>query len=763
MKFMCIFVQNLQPTIQSLEKVFVKQSNKMKNNRKHLIVALLALPLCTTAQAEKLSLSTPTTSIVVDATKGEPLKFVYYGCRLSASDIENLTFGNPTTHDAYPTFGLSGASEAALSVRHADGNLTLKLGVESIDRAQDGHSQTLRIKMKDLVYPLYVTVCYRAYSDVDIIESWSEISNEENKVVTLRQFASSYLPIRRGDVWVSHLYGSWANEAQVSEEPLKPGTLVIENRDGTRNAHTSHAEVMFSLDGKAHENDGRVIGAAMCYSGNYKLRINTNDSEYHKFFAGIDEYNSEYRLRKGEKFATPVTAFSYSEEGLSGVSRNFHKWGREYMLAHGDKQRKILLNSWEGVYFNINEEGMSQMMGDIASMGGELFVMDDGWFGDKYKRNTDNSSLGDWVVDTSKLPNGIDGLISEAKKKGVKFGIWLEPEMTNTTSELFEKHPDWVIRAPRRELVLGRGGTQLVLDLSNPKVQDFVFGVVDDMMSKHPGIDYIKWDANMDMSSYGSQYLSADEQSHLNIDYHRGFINVCKKIREKYPDLTIQACASGGGRANWGFLPYFDEFWVSDNTDALQRIYMQWGTSYFYPAIAMGSHISAAPNHQTFRTIPLKFRIDVAMSGRLGMEIQPKNMTDEEKELCKRAISSYKQIRPVVQFGNIYRLLSPYDHLGAASLMYVDDAKSKAVFYWWKTETFVNQHIPRVKMAGLDPNKQYTVSELVRIDNKPLSFEGKTFSGEYLMSNGLEIPYTHDVDYNKLNDYSSRVLLIEAK
>jgi alpha-galactosidase len=404
---------------------------------------------------------------------------------------------------------------------------------------------------------------------------------------------------------------------------------------------------------------------------------------------------------------------------------------------------------------------MDQMMQDIASMGGELFVMDDGWFGDKYKRDSDNSSLGDWVVDTQKLPGGITKLVNDAQKHGIRFGIWIEPEMSNTTSELYEKHPDWVIQASNRDLVLGRGGTQVVLDLSNPQVQDFMFHMVDTLMTKYPEIDYIKWDANMGIMNHGSNYLTMDNQSHMYIEFHRGFENVCQRIRAKYPDLTIQACASGGGRANYGVLPYFDEFWVSDNTDALQRIYMQWGTSYFFPAIAMASHISAAPNHQTFRTIPLKYRIDVAMSGRLGMEIQPKNMTEEEKDLCRKAISEYKSIRSIVQMGNIYRLVSPYDRLGVASLMYVTDNKEKAVFYWWKTEQFCNQHLPRVRMNGLDSEKRYRVKELNRIDNEPLIFEGKVYSGAYLMANGLEIPYTHKVDYHKLNDYASRVLLLE--
>ena len=724
-----------------------------------LAATIMAAPV----SAENVSVSTPKTSLALDITKGETLKFLYYGDRLNAADVAQLQSAGTSGKDAYPVYGLSGAAEAALSVQHADGNLTLDMSVEGFEEVAEANAKVLKVQLKDRVYPFYVTVCYRAFNDVDIIEMWTEIKNGEKQTVTLKQFDSAYMPIRRGDVWMSHFYGSWANEAQLSEEPLKPGTFVVENRDGIRNAHTSRGEVMFSLDGKAQENSGRVIGAAICYTGNYKLRAVTDDTEYHQFFAGIDEYNSEYHLKKNETFVTPVTAFSYSKEGLSGVSRNFHRWGRKYMLANGNRERKILLNSWEGVYFDINEEGMAQMMADIKSMGGELFVMDDGWFGEKYPRKTDNCALGDWKVDREKLPHGIDGLLDEAKKQGIKFGIWLEPEMSNTISELFEKHPDWVIKAPKRDLRVGRGGTQVVLDLSNPKVQDFVFSVVDDLMTKYPAIDYIKWDANMNISNHGSQYLTADNQSHLYIEYHRGLVKALQRIRAKYPDLTIQDCASGGGRVNWGYLPYFDEFWTSDNTDALQRVYMQWGTSYFFPAIAMGSHISNAPNHQTARTVPLKFRTDVAMSGRLGMEIQPKVLSDADKDQCRKAIADYKRIRPIVQFGDLYRLQSPFEKKGVASLMYVSEAKDKAVFYWFKTEAFCNQHLPRIPMAGLDAQKRYRVTELNRIDKTPLSFEGKTFSGEYLMQNGLEIPYGHNADWSKANEWASRVLLLEEE
>ncbi len=721
---------------------------------------VFALPL----KAEIVNLSTPSTSLILDAEKGGPFRFLYYGDKISASDIANLASAGTANRDAYPVYGNYPQGEAALSVTHPDGNMTLDMEVADIKTsANEAEGSTVTtVSMRDKSYPISLDINYRTWPEEDVIETWVDIKNNGKGTVTLNRFMSGYLPVRYGDVWLSSLYGSWANEGRLNQEPLRHGVKMIKNKDGVRNSHTSHAEIMLSLDGKPMENTGRTIGAALCYSGNYKLFIDTDDSNYHHLFAGINEENSAYNLKKGETFSTPALALTFSDEGLSGASRNFHRWGRNHRLANGNELRKILLNSWEGVYFDINEEGMAQMMKDIASMGGELFVMDDGWFGDKYYRDNDSASLGDWTVDTRKLPHGIQGLVDEAEKNGIKFGIWIEPEMTNSRSRLYEEHPEYIIKAENRDIVEGRGGTQLVLDLANPKVQDFVFNVVDTLMTKYPLIDYIKWDANAPIMQHGSQYLTRDNQSHLYIDYHKGFEKVLDRIRAKYPDVTIQACASGGGRANWGVLPWFDEFWVSDNTDALQRVYMQWGTSYFFPAVAMASHISAAPNHQTFRTIPLKYRTDVAMSGRLGMEIQPKNMTDEEKDFCRRAINTYKEIRPIVQQGDIYRLLSPYDNLGAASLMYVSPRKDDAVYYWWKTETFVNQQLPRVKMAGLDPDKTYTVTELNRIDNTPLPYEGKSFTGRFLMDNGLEMPLDHNVDYHKRNDYASRILRLKA-
>lgn len=699
-------------------------------------------------------ISTPNTSLLLSAPENEELKIAYYGEKIGSDEVDNVySSGLAFNELAYPALGSTGDKETVLAVQHPDGDMSLDLVVKDVFSEDKTDSQVTTITLQDRIYPFTVKLFYKAYKELDIIETWSEITNGENGKVTLFRYASAFLPIKQGDVWVSHLHGSWGAEASVVTEPLRPGMMVVKNHDGVRNSHTSHAEVMISLDGKPQEQTGRIIGAALCWSGNFRMAFDTDYNRIHGFTAGIDWDYSHYILEPEETFVTPALAITYSNDGLGGASRNFHRWGRATHLAHGTQTRDILLNSWEGVYLDIKEDEMHQMMDDIASMGGELFVMDDGWFGGKYKRSKDDAALGDWVTDKTKLPNDIKGLVDAAKEKGIKFGIWIEPEMTNLRSELYEKHPDWIVCPPNRTPHPGRGETQLVLDLSNPAVQDFVFKVVDDLMTANPDLAYIKWDANMNIVDYGSSYLTGDKKSHLYVDFHKGFVKACERIREKYPDLIIQACASGGGRANYGVLPYFDEFWVSDNTDALQRVYMQWGTSYFFPSVAMASHVSASPNHQTGRVIPLKFRFDVAMTGRLGMEIQPKNMTDEEKDFSRKAIAAYKEIRPVVQQGDLYRLISPYDEKGVASLMYVAPDKRQAVFFAYKMEHFINQTIPVFRMDGLDPDKSYRVTELNVVGDRPLSSEGKTYTGRFLMDNGLSLPL--------VTEYSSRVLRLD--
>lgn len=706
--------------------------------------------------AEVVNITTPATSLILKADKGEELRFYYYGDKINNDDANAMISSGAAWINPYAPYGINTRRETAVAATHTDGNMTTDLVVDDITR--DGNLTT--IALKDKYYPFYVKLNYRTYPDQDVIEMWSEISHAEKGTVTLSQYASATLGLPYGNVWSSNLFGEWAKEGWLEEAPLPHGIKEVKTRDHLRPNHSNHGEMMFSLDGKPNERSGRVIGAALCYPGSFKLRVLTDNSTFHNFTAGINDEHSPYYLAKGEVFTTPPLAVTYSPSGMGQVSRNFHRWGRTYKLAHGDKLRDILLNSWEGVYFNIKEDEMQQMMADIKSLGGELFVMDDGWFGRKYPRNNGSSTLGDWIVDTNKLPHGIKGLTDAAKKEGVKFGIWIEPEMTDRTSELYEAHPEYIIKAPHRDIVVGRGDAQLALDLANPKCQEIVYTIVDTLLTKYPDIAYIKWDANNAMAVRGSQYLPANRQSHATIEYWRGLTKTLDRIRAKHPDVVIQACSSGGGRVNYGFLPWFDEYWTSDNTDALQRIYIQWGTSLFFPAIGMGSHISAAPNHQTKRNTPLKFRTDVAMSGRLGMELQPKDMTKDELEQTRRAIADYKLIRPIVQLGDLYRLQSPYDKTGVASIMYVTPQKDRAAFFWWKTESMAGEQLPRAIMDGLDPDKTYRIKELNRVDDKPLPFEGKTFTGRALMQIGLAMPALNR-GHSIKTDFSSRVLLLE--
>lgn len=697
-------------------------------------------------------ISTPNTSMVLHANDGEDLRQDYFGAKLT--DMRQLKeAGSDFNFAALPAFGTVDMIHLpALQVQHTDGDLNLELTVTDYSSYDDRNAVVHTFTMQDQLKPVTIKVFYKAYQTVDMIETWTEIVNNEKGCITLKRFDSGHLTLRRGDVWLTHLHGDWCAEAQITQEPLTPGVKVIRNTDGARNAHCDAPEFIVSLDGEPQESLGRTIGAAFCWSGNYEIRINTNNKKEHHIYAGIDPQSSEYVLDGGETFTTPHLALTFSAEGMGGVSRNFHRWARtEGMLHRGMKTGDILLNSWEGIYFDITEQKIIDMMDDIANFGGELFVMDDGWFGDKYQRNDDSSTLGDWVTDLKKLPGGIKALTEAAKQRKIKFGIWIEPEAVNTKSELFEKHPEWVLQTKGRELKLGRGGTQLVLDMTNPKVQDFAFQIVDDLLTQYPEISYLKWDANASIQNCGSLYLPKNKQNNLYIDYHLGLLKVLERIRAKYPDVIIQDCASGGGRANYGLLPYFDEFWVSDNTDALQRVYIQWGTSLFFPSNAMAQHIGGAPYWNTGgRVIPIKFRCDVAMSGRLGIELQPKHMNDEEKLQCTTCFADYKELRQTVQTGNLYRLQNPYNRKGIASLMYVNDTKSQAVLFAYKVDNYYSMPIPRFRLQGLDPNATYTLTEKdVKAWQEPCSLSGKQFTGQFLMEVGLEIP----LDW----DYASRV------
>lgn len=719
----------------------MKQKLFQELARAGLFGAAAIMSLTAIAENRTHVLSSDKTSLAVTTNDGGQAYFQYFGPTIKDSDIPGFFgVGSNFTGHSLPQFGLHSSGEKMLAVVMPDGTMSTDLVMESLERTTDDKGELLTLVFKDKVYPLTVKQYVRKYADSDVFSTWIDITNTGKKGdIKLLNFASACIPVARLDNWLTQFHGSWGCETGMTETPLPNGQTVIADKAGLRNAFGTNPGFMISLDGKPAENRGEVFGFNLLWSGNYKTKILADNGSI-DIIGGINEDTSAITLKPGENLSTPEFAMVYSDEGKGGVSRAFHKWGRRYGMTHGDKLHDVLLNSWEGVYFDVNQEVMDQMMGDIAALGGELFVMDDGWFGDKHPRNGGSAGLGDWMVNKKKLPEGIKGLTEAAKKHGIKFGIWIEPEMANTKSELFEKHPDWVLSQKNRPLSCGRGETQVVLDLCNPKVQDFVFDVTDNLMKENPEIAYIKWDCNSDIMNYSSPYLPADRQSEIYVRYHQGLHKVLDRLRAKYPDLAIQLCASGGGRADYGLLPWFDEFWTSDNTDALQRIYIQWGDSHFYPAIAQASHVSASPNHQTRREVPIKFRFDVAMSGRLGMEIQPKNMTEAEKEFAKRAIKAYKEIRPVVQFGDQYRLISPYDKGPAAALMYADESKDNAVVFAYRMEYLNGQNIPNLRLDGVDPDKNYRIHDLTPADPKrPSRLDGKVVSGRILKNAGINV------------------------
>ena len=683
-----------------------------------------------------ISVDTDNTSMTMAVDDDGQLLFRHFGGKIASPE----NFGGyqswrrsdyGTDPLAYPASGGRYFNDAALTVRQSDGDLNTELRyVSHKTSALAGGAVRTEILLTD-AKGVEVNLIYTAYPDEDVIVMNSEITNTGKKPVTLVNYYSSSLPVTADKYFLTHFYGSWAREMQVDREMLTHGTKVIESKKGVRTTHTENPSFMLSLDTETFdENHGEVIAGALAWSGNFRLQFQMDETSRLNILAGINPYASERRLDKGETFITPPMIYTYSSCGAGQASRNLHDWARKWWCHDASVMCPTLLNSWEGAYFDFNTKTITDMIDDTKEMGLELFVLDDGWFGTQYKRDSATQGLGDWSVNTEKLPEGIGYLADYAHKAGLKFGIWIEPEMVNPKSELASTHPDWIVKADGREVTTIR--SQWLLDLTNPQVQDFVFGVFDSTMQLGD-IDYIKWDANRHVESFGSEYL--EDQSSFFVDYVQGFYSVMKRIREKYPDVLIQACASGGGRVEYGALKYFNEFWTSDNTEALSRNFIQYGISLIYPAFAIGSHVSAVPNHQSGNTTPLKFRFDVACSGRLGMELQPKDMTEQEKEFSKSAIGSYKKYRDLILTGDLYRIKSPYDS-DFYSLMYVSKDKKRAVAFAYCLKYQGRTLTPQLRLHGLDPQKNYRVTEL-NVNKSSFWGSGRTFSGDFLVNFGI--------------------------
>ncbi len=650
---------------------------------------------------------------------------------------------------------------AGLQVIHADGAVTLRLKETGRTETQEGAAKHAVISFQDEVRPFRVTRHIRTWNDCDAVETWVEIAHDEKGPVKLIRADSFASPVKAKAkrVRVLSLTGVWANEANVSEAAVGNGQIVeLASKAGTRDAWESNAAMMVSFGDQVNEEQGQVLGVALEWTGTTVRRVRRawNGSET-EVFAGVDMTTGPYTLDAGKTFTTPKAILVWSEKGKGEVSRQLHRWGRNHCLPHGRDLHAILLNSWEGSYFSFTEKTLTDMMDGVKEMGGEMFVLDDGWFGKgKYARDNvhrDKVGLGDWYVNPEKLPHGLGWLADEANRRGLKFGIWVEPEMVNTASWLAEEHPEWILREEGRSLALGRGGSQVVLDYTNPAVRARIFDMLDKVYASMPTLAFIKWDSNQNIVNPGSTFLAADRQANLWYDYTVGLYDLLRKLEAKRPGIMTQACASGGGHMDYGFLRYADEFWASDCTDPFKRIFIQWGALQFYPACAMACHVTASPNHQTRRVTPVKYRFDVAMIGRLGFELHPKNLSAEDLAFAKAAVADYKKIRPVVQQGDLYRLASPYEN-SYASLMYVGDEKNLAALFVLGLDTKATR-TAKVFPRGLDAARTYTVTEINRNTRTHGTFNGAALTGAQLMKDGLELPLA--------GAYDSAVFMLQAR
>lgn len=708
-------------------------------------------------QRQVVSVETENSSLVFLVKENGQVYTRHYGTRIGRPEQyaeEILIAEDYNTCDglAYPSAGGRFVGEPALQVKYADGTHNTELYFTGVSTQERQGCRVTTLSLKDYVTELSVNLVFEAYPAEDIIVTHTEILNGGKQAVELLNYASSSLYVQADDYLLTHFWGAWAAEMQTEHELLGHDVKVIESRRGTQTTQANNPSFLLSLGTREFsETAGEVIAGALAWSGNFRLSFERDSGGRLNILTGISPFASAYPLAAGATFTTPDMIYTWSGEGAGKASRNLHRWARKYSIYGGGQVNPTLLNSWEGAYFSFTTETLLRMMDDAAGMGLEMFVLDDGWFGNKFPRNGDKSGLGDWEVNTAKLPEGIDYLASYAHSKGLKFGIWIEPEMVNPRSELAQKHPEWVVQSPGREIYQGRN--QWVLDLSNPAVEDFVFGIFDRTMQLAPGIDYIKWDCNRVIQSFGSTYLGS-RQDRFFIEYTQGLYNVMRRIREKYPRVLIQCCSSGGGRIDYGSLRYCNEVWASDNTDARSRAFIQYGTSLIYPACVMGSHVSAVPNHQTGNTTPLKFRFDMACAGRLGMELQPKNLSADDRALADRCIRSYKQYRDLVFHGDLYRLGSPYDS-NSYGLMYVSEDKSRAVVFTYCLD-YESRNVggKAFRLQGLDPSRTYRVSEQ-NTDKSCWWGNGKSFTGDFLMGGAFN-PRLRRI-------YSSAVFVLEAE
>ncbi len=684
-----------------------------------------------------IKIETGRTSLIFQVGDNGRLYQKYLGKKLSHdSDVQYLPQGT----EAYLTHGMEDYFEPAIQVLHNDGNssLLLKYAEHSRRNLGDGVDETV-ITLKDDKYPVTVQLHYVTYTKENVIKTFTEISHGEKKPIVLGKYASSMLHLNGSKYFLTEFSGDWAHEVNIAEQELAFGKKMIDTKLGTRANMFVSPFFQLALDHPSEENAGEVLVGTLGWTGNYRFTFEVDNKNELRIISGINPYASEYSLSAKEVFRTPDFYFTYSTQGKGEASRCFHDWARNHQVKNGNGTRMTLLNNWEATYFDFDENKLIGLMDEATKLGVDMFLLDDGWFANKYPRSSDHQGLGDWEETAGKLPNGVGRLVEEAQKKGIKFGIWIEPEMVNPKSELYEKHKDWVIHLPNRDEYYFRN--QMVLDLSNPKVQEHVFGVVDNLMTKYPGIAFFKWDCNSPITNIYSMYLK-DNQSHLYVDYVRGLYKVLDRIKAKYPDLPMMLCAGGGGRSDFEALKYFTEFWPSDNTDPIERLFIQWGFSQIFPSKTMCAHVTTWN-----RNASIKFRTDVAMMCKLGFDIKLDDMNENDHVYCSQAVKNYNRLKPVILDGDLYRLVSPYGSNHTSSMYVGKDKKSAVAFAFDVHPRYAEKTLP-VRLQGLDADKMYRVKEINLMPGSDSSLKGnnQVFSGEYLMNVGLELFTTQQLN-----------------
>lgn len=693
-------------------------------------------------ESKVIRISTDQTDLILKVGENGRLYQTYLGEKLlHEADVNRFSWDIHAGSDGsisqrgwevYSGSGNEDYFEPAVAITHNDGNTSTYLYyVSSSTSPVEGGTQT-SINLRDDKYPVDVTLHYVAYPKENVIKTWSEIKHQEKKPIILSTYASTMLYFCRSSYYLTEFSSDWAKEARMSSQQLQFGKKVIDTKLGSRAAMHTHPFFEVGLDQPVSENQGDVLMGTLGWTGNFRFTFEVDNAGNLRVIPAINPYASNYELKKDEVFTTPEFIFTLSNQGSSQGSRNLHEWARNYSLKDGKGTRLTLLNNWENTGFDFNQEILANLMKEAKHLGVDMFLLDDGWFGNKYPRKDDHAGLGDWEVTHSKLPGGVPALVKAAKEAGVKFGIWIEPEMVNPKSELFEKHPDWAIHDANRKTYYYRN--QLVLDLSNPAVQDYVYGVVENLMKENPEIAFFKWDCNSPITNIYSPYLK-DKQGQLYIDHVRGVYNVMKRVKENYPNVPMMLCSGGGARCDYEALKYFTEFWCSDNTDPVERVYIQWGFSQFFPAKAMCAHVTSWNKNTS-----VKFRTDVASMCKLGFDIGLKDMTADELAYCQDAVANWKRLQPAIMDGDQYRLVSPYE-TNHMAVNYVSKDQKKAVLFAYDVYPRFQEKLINVKLQGLDPNKTYKVEEINLMPgvDSALKSNGQTYTGDYLMKVGIEV------------------------